>query len=416
MRSQNLGCASRTMMTEIPPSPPLKKGGTVSSLVRSMLFLPSSFVPPFEKGGLGGISKTAPQTKQNNIRGKHPMRFPGFILFIIWCFLLPGCEQRPQVYQQQVLALGTLVDISLYGVDEEKAAKAITAVTHKMEAIHHDWHAWQPSKLTYINEQLATGNTVTLNAEQQTLIQNGIELARQSNNLFNPAAGKLIALWGFHSDERPDAAPPAESDIAALVVAAPTMSDLKLDADQLSSNNTEVLIDAGGYAKGYAVDQAIAELRKMGINNAIVNAGGDLRAIGNKGKRAWRIGIRHPRQPGVLASLETGQDESVFTSGDYERYFEYRGQRFHHIIDPRSGRPARGASSVTIIHQDATRADAAATAVFIAGAKHWRETARAMDITEAMLIDHEGTVYMTEAMSQRIRFETETPPKTIIVP
>lgn len=339
-----------------------------------------------------------------------------YALLIISLLFFSGCEQHPQVYQQQVLALGTLIDISLYDIDEEKAAKAITNVTNTMETIHHDWHAWQPSKLSYINEQLAKGNIVNLSREQQTLIQQGIDLARQSNDLFNPAAGKLISLWGFHSDERPNTAPPTARDITALVKASPKMSKLVLNGDQLSSRNANVSIDVGGYAKGYAVDQAIEVLRKMGINNAIVNAGGDLRAIGNKGERAWRIGIRHPRQPGVLASLETIDDESVFTSGDYERYFEYQGQRYHHIIDPRNGHPALGASAVTVIHQDATRADAAATAIFIAGFERWLETAHAMEVDKVMLIDLEGTVYMTKAMSKRIRFETETPPKTIIAP
>ncbi len=340
-----------------------------------------------------------------------------FAVVFVALLALSGCEQRtPQVYQQQVLALGTLVDISIYGVDEATAAKAVTAVTNKMEAIHHDWHTWQPSKLTYINQQLAAGNSVALNPEQQQLIQTGIELARQSDDLFNPAAGKLIALWGFHSDERLDAAPPAEGDIEALVKANAKMSELTLDGNQLSSANSDVMIDVGGYAKGYAVDQAIAELRRMGINNAIVNAGGDLRAIGNKAGQPWRIGIRHPRQPGVIASLETLGDESLFTSGDYERYFEYHGQRYHHIIDPRSGRPAQGTSSVTIIHRDASTADAAATAVFIAGPKQWRETARAMGIAEVMLIDTAGTIYMTEAMSQRIHLDIDEQTKTIIVP
>lgn len=194
------------------------------------------------------------------------------------------------------------------------------------------------------------------------------------------------------------------------------MSKLVLEDDQLSSDNPDVLIDVGGYAKGYAVDQAIDQLRHMGINNAIVNAGGDLRAIGSKGKKSWRIGIRHPRQPGVIASLETHGDESVFTSGDYERYFEYQGQRYHHIIDPRIGRPAQNTSSVTIIHRDAISADAAATAVFIAGPEQWRETARAMGIDEVMLIDQQGVIYMTEAMTRRVHFETDTPAKTIIVP
>jgi len=338
--------------------------------------------------------------------------------YAVLCMILflTGCEQRPQVYQQQVLALGTLVDISIYGVNEEKAAKAVTAVTNKMEAIHHDWHAWQPSKLTYINQQLAAGNSVSLNPKQQQLIQTGIELARQSDDLFNPAAGRLIALWGFHSDERPDAAPPANSKIQALVKADVRMSKLFLQDQQLSSPNPAVMIDVGGYAKGYAVDQAIDELRRLGINNAIINAGGDLRAIGDKGGLPWRIGIRHPRQTGVIASLETHGDESVFTSGDYERYFEFHGQRFHHIIDPRSGRPAQGTSSVTIIHRDASRADAAATAVFIAGTDLWRETARAMGIDEVMLIDTAGTIYMTEAMSRRVHIEIDNQINTIVVP
>lgn len=341
-----------------------------------------------------------------------------FVVIFFSLLLLNGCEQRPpQVYQQQVLALGTLVDISIYGVDEETAAKAVTTVTNEMEAIHHHWHAWQPSKLTYINQQLAAGNTVSLNPEQQQLIQTGITLARQSNDLFNPAAGKLVALWGFHSDERPDAAPPADSNIKALVQADARMSRLKLDGNQLSSTNPAAMIDVGGYAKGYAVDQGIAALRRMGINNVIINAGGDLRAIGDKGGRPWRIGIRHPRQPGIIASLETHGDESIFTSGDYERYFEYHGQRFHHIIDPRTGRPAQRTRSVTIIHKDASTADAAATAVFIAGPTRWRETARAMGIQEVMLIDTAGTIYMTDAMSQRIHLNIDNKTtKTIIVP
>jgi thiamine biosynthesis lipoprotein len=338
------------------------------------------------------------------------------VVSLAFLLALSGCEQRPRVFQQQVLALGTLVDISLYGVDEEKAAKAVTAITNQMEVIHHKWHAWEPSKLTYINKQLARGNTVSLDPEQQQLIGEGIDLAKRSGDLFDPAAGKMIALWGFHTDERPDDPPPPEDKIAALVKAAPKMTQLKLENGKLSSPNPAIEIDVGGYAKGYAVDQAIATLHKMGIDNAIVNAGGDLRAVGSKGGKPWRIGIRHPRQAGVLASLETHGDESVFTSGDYERYFMYHGKRYHHIIDPRSGRPARGATSVTVINRDATTADAAATAIFIAGPTQWRETARNMGIDQVMLVDDAGVVHMTQAMAKRVHFEIDPPPKTDIVP
>jgi len=176
-----------------------------------------------------------------------------------------------------------------------------------------------------------------------------------------------------------------------------------------------VALDLGAYAKGYAVDVAIEALRKRGIHNAIVNAGGNLRLIGSKGKRPWRIGVRDPRGAGVIASLEAGNDEAVITSGDYERYFDYQGQRYHHIIDPRSGYPARGAIATTIIARDGLSADVASTALLIAGPDHWRETARALGIEEAMLIDDKGVVHITRALMQRIHFEKEPAPRIDVV-
>jgi len=343
--------------------------------------------------------------------------FVPFVVMLFSLFALTGCGKTPPpVYQQQILALGTLVDVSLYDVDDKTAAKAVTDITNEMERIHHTWHAWQPSTLTTINQKLARGEDAPLDDEGKQLLQAGIDLATKSGDLFDPAAGKMIALWGFHSDERLVTAPPSNAEVQALVDEHPRMSTMSIKDKKLHSPSTDVLIDVGGFAKGYAVDRAIDLLRSKGINNAIINAGGDLRAIGSKGGNPWRIGIRHPREPGVIASLTTQGDESVFTSGDYERYFTYNGERYHHIIDPRTGRPARGASSVTIVHQDATTADAAATALFIAGPGKWRELARQMGVKLVMLIGTDGTVEMTEAMAKRLHFETAEPPTTRILP
>lgn len=338
------------------------------------------------------------------------------IFFAAAICLITACDRQPQqLYQQQVLALGTLVDISIYGSDEETAHKAIQEITHEMEHIHHQWHGWQPSPLTRMNKQLANGDNVALDNESLLLISQGIKLAEQSDQLFNPAAGKLVALWGFHSDERVDGAPPSQQEIDTFIQQAPKMSDLQIEGNQLHSNNPAVQLDVGGFAKGYAVDLAIKKLRALGIKNAIVNAGGDLRAIGSKGKRAWRIGIRDPRSPGVIAALSTTDDESIFTSGDYERYFHYNGERYHHILDPRTGRPATGITSVTVAHKDATTADAAATAILIAGTKDWPAIANAMDLKDVMVIDETDTVYMTASMAKRIEFIVEPPPQTVIV-
>ena len=169
-----------------------------------------------------------------------------------------------------------------------------------------------------------------------------------------------------------------------------------------------------GIAKGMAVDRVISYLKQTGIHNAIVNAGGDLKAIGQHGSRAWSVGIRHPRQKGLIAGLEVHDNESVFTSGDYERKFKHNGKSYHHILDPRTGYPATKTQSVTVIHSDAGLADAAATALFIAGPEQWQEIARNMGIKYVMLIDQQGRAHMTKAMSKRLRFEIDPKEKIIV--
>jgi thiamine biosynthesis lipoprotein len=113
--------------------------------------------------------------------------------------------------------------------------------------------------------------------------------------------------------------------------------------------------------------------------------------------------------------VETDEDESVFTSGNYERFFEYQGTRYHHIIDPRDGYPAKDSVSVTVIHKNATTADAAATALFVAGPKLWQKIAAHMGVTQVMLIDDKLTFYMTPEMAKRIHFEIDPKPRVIIV-
>jgi len=212
---------------------------------------------------------------------------------------------------------------------------------------------------------------------------------------------RLIALWGFH-DENFEPRLPDPQAIRALVAANPRMTDLELDGNRVRSRNPAVQLDFGGFAKGYTVDEVIEALRRGGAEHAVVNAGGDLRAIGRHGDRPWRIGIRHPRADGVLGMIEVSGDESVFTSGDYERYFIWEGRRYHHIIDPRTGYPATGSRSVTVIDSDATTADAAATALFIAGPEGWYEIAKRMGLGYVLLVDSEGVMHMNPAMQSRI--------------
>jgi len=336
------------------------------------------------------------------------MRGPTLLVTLLITALINGCgssDINSEPFQQsQLLALGTLVDVSLWDVDTAQANQAIHDIDTQLHDLHHNWHSWLPGRLHDINAALAKGQAIEINDVELKLLQQAQQLAESSQHLFNPAIGQLIDLWGFHSDT-PEGPPPASAAIQKLLLLQPRMSNLSFDDHTLSSNNTAVQLDMGAFAKGYAVDQAIELLKQRGINNAIVNAGGDLRAIGQRGERPWRIGIRHPKQPGIIAALETQGDESVFTSGNYERFFEYNGQRYHHIIDPRSGHPGSEALAVTVIHNNAAIADAAATALLIAGPKNWHNIAQQMGIHEAMLIDNELTAHLTRAMAQRIQLQ-----------
>lgn len=335
-------------------------------------------------------------------------------LYLCVCIALLVSACGSKLHEARLVAFGTLVDISTWGVDRETSDEAIAAIESTFNEINSVWHAWQPSTLTNINEQLAKGKQIELAPDKISLIREAIRLSDASDQLFNPAIGKFIALWGFQNDDRPQGPPPEPSAIKKLLASAPSMQDLVITDTSLRSTNPAVKLDFGGFAKGYAVDQAISLLRSRGINNAIVNAGGDLRAIGRHGDRPWRVGIRHPRGSGIIASVETAGDESVFTSGNYERFFDYQGTRYHHIIDPRNGYPAKDSISVTVIHDNAATADAAATALFVAGPKLWQKIAAQMGITQVMLIDEKLNVYMTPQMAKRIHFEIDPKPTVII--
>ena len=327
------------------------------------------------------------------------------LIIIIFSLLIAGCGEPDRARQATFYAFGTEIDVSLYGVDTKTAENTATALENAFSNVNDTWHAWAPSTLSAINAAIAKGESISVSADVAAVIEEAATYARNSHHLFNPAAGKLFELWGYHQDNwfesRP---PPSQQDIDLWLTAAPTMDAVHIEEGVLHSDNPAVKLGFGGFAKGTAVDAAIEALKQNGIENAIVNIGGDLRAIGSHGDRPWRIGIRHPRQEGsMLASVTIDHDESVFTSGDYERFFIYEGQRYPHILDPRTGYPARDNISVTVIHQHAALADAAATALIVAG-DEWPQIAASLGIEHVMLMRADGQIEMTPSMSAKLRF------------
>lgn len=322
--------------------------------------------------------------------------------------LVAGCGRAPeeQETRHRFTAMGTLVDVTIWGADPESAERAAAEVETLFHALHREWDPWGDGALGRLNQALAAGEPAMADPDLAALLAEAAALAEASDGLFDPAIGALVRLWGFSSDEhRPTAPPPAEEIAARLAATAPLPA--LLGPDGMVSGPRGAQIDLGGFLKGVAVDRGVALLRDRGIEHAIVNAGGDLRAIGRRGDRAWRVGIRAPRDPGIIAALEVQGEDAVFTSGDYERYFDHQGRHYHHILDPRTGYPTEGIGSVTVLHANAGLADAAATALLVAGPADWPAMARALGVDAVLVVLSDGDIELTPAMEPRVWFTSE---------
>lgn len=334
------------------------------------------------------------------------MRWFSCLLLAVSCLLLTACGKEP-LYQEQGYVFGTLVEVTVYGETEQRAKQATASVMQEFQRLHDLLHAWQPSELSKLNTAIADGESRVVPPELVAMLQDAALVSKQSEGLFNPAIGNLVQLWGFQADEfKP--VQPDEKRIAGRVADNPQMSDLTFSqGGVVRSTNKSVQLDLGGYAKGYALDRAVELLKKQGINNALINIGGNIIALGKHGKHPWRVGIQHPRKSGALASLELRDGEAIGTSGDYQRYFMLGDKRYCHLIDPRSGYPVQGVQAVTILTSGkhaGVLSDAASKPLFISGVNGWKTAAVRMNLNEAMLIDNEGRIHLTRTLQKRLEF------------
>ena len=328
--------------------------------------------------------------------------------FTLLAFLsLTACDKTPEEYHHSSLNFGTLIDITLYDVSADQADAAFKQLDEDFSYMHTAWSPWEAGSITRTNHLLKTGVAFSSGPGVLDLIKKSAVLSDKTEQLYNPTIGQLINLWQMHKHDDPNIQPPEEHLIKALLESKPQLSDINIDGVKLQTNNKAVSLNFGAFAKGYAIDLEIEMLKNRGIKNAIINAGGDLKAIGSHGARPWYIAIKHPRLDTWLAKIETQNEESVFTSGDYERFYLYQGKRYHHILDPRTGYPAQSVQSVTVLHTDSAMADAAATALFVAGPEKWLKMAKNLQLKEVMLIDDKGIIHVTPAMKKRLKLNSQ---------
>jgi len=327
-----------------------------------------------------------------------------FVAIAFICLVLLTACQKHEEQSAELFVFGTIVEVKLWGASPDKASDAFTELQKMFQGMHRDWHAWEPGRLTEINQAFEQGQSAIADEDIVVMIRRSQEIEELTGGRFNPAIGALIRLWGFHTSDYPIVGPPpSQEQINAILDLNPSSHDIHINGLALSTDNPAVQLDFGGIAKGYAVDLTIASLRNMGIDNAIVNAGGDLRAIGTHGDRPWRVAVRKPGG-GSIGFIEVDGDEAIFTSGNYERFRQDQTKRYPHILDPGTGWPAKDIASVTVITDEGLPADAAATALVVAGLSGWPEVARALKLNQVAVVDEGGKIYLTPAMEQRIQF------------
>jgi thiamine biosynthesis lipoprotein len=338
---------------------------------------------------------------------------------LLLALLLAACGPRAPL-GQEAYVFGTRVELLVWGTPETQAHAAMGEVLREFDRLHRSYHAWQPSELTALNAAITAGRPHEVSEELAQLIRTAQALSAQGDHLFDPGIGRLVELWGFHGDEFKPALPAAAA-LEKLVAAGPSIGKLKLDGRRLASADFSVALDFGGYLKGVALDRAAAILRQRGIDNALINIGGNVLALGSKGGVPWRVGIQHPRaaQSGglPLATLELRDGEAIGTSGDYQRYFEIDGKRYCHLIDPRTGQPATGTQALTVLvppqHDAGMLSDVLSKPLFVAG-DNWPALALKFGTTQVLRVDAAGKISVTAALKDRLTLEPANRPVSVM--
>ncbi|WP_374601232.1 FAD:protein FMN transferase [Arenimonas sp.] len=325
---------------------------------------------------------------------------------------LAGCGRAPPAERvEQLLVFGATAEIRLRDAEPGAAQAALAELSAQLNQRHREWHAWEPSDVTRINEAFAAGEAAEAPDSVIELVRIAQPLSVATGGLFDPAVGGLVAAWGFHTSSYPILTPvPDDDTLADWRENRPRITGVRIRGNQLQADNPRTQLDFAAMAEGVAARDVVATLARHGVHDALVNLGGDVTALVGDGAEPWRVALRDPFG-GVLGTVELGNAESLFSSGDYNKFrYSAAGARQAHILDPRTGQPARGTASTVVLHPDPLLADIAASALFVAGPAGFADLARQLGLGCALMVTDENELLVTVAMKARVTLARDPVP------
>lgn len=314
------------------------------------------------------------------------------VLFLIGFFIARNSsDEEIKTIKRTKILLGTVVEIQVRDVNEKKAEDAITKAFAEVKRIDDLFTTYnEASPIWKLNN--SSDSIISVDPEIYNLIVLCDSITKLSNGCFDVSLDNLTKVWGFYTND-PKFPVKAAIDLALSLSG---WNNIKLIEENKIIKHNNVGLNFGAIAKGYAVDKAIEILKNNEIKEALVNAGGEISVIGND----WIVGIQHPREINSIIKKIKVDGFTVATSGDYEQYFEVDGNRYHHILDPKTGYPSTGLQSVTIINKSNAFADALATGVFVMGKENGLKLIETLDDTEAMIIDDKGKIFYSSGFER----------------
>jgi thiamine biosynthesis lipoprotein len=280
-------------------------------------------------------------------------------------------------------------------------ADVVPALMEVFSQVEGSANEWRPGTDIARVNGAAGGEAVVVSPEVLGLVQRGVELGGQTHGAFDITWAAMWGLWDF------TATTPVVPDADRVASAAELVDWSAVEVDSIRGTvrlpRSGMVMGVGGIAKGWALERARTVLVDAGVHNASVVLGGQVLAMGDRDGTAWRVGIRDPRGAAddAFAAIDV-RDASVSTSGDYERFFVVDGTRYHHVLNPQTGWPARGIRSATVVAIDATTADAMSTALMVLGLERGLAVVQAAPGVEALLVDERGGVHATPGLASSV--------------